>query len=66
MFFSSTNSYDGQIVKKVRLDVTEEVKKVKIDENAASQPEIGGHKVSVLHLTGCTLESCCELTFFHA
>ncbi|GMF22358.1 unnamed protein product [Phytophthora lilii] len=37
------------IVKKVRLDVdakvTEDVKKVKIDENAAPQPEIGGHEV---------------------
>ncbi|KAE9002308.1 hypothetical protein PR003_g18008 [Phytophthora rubi] len=36
------------IVKKVRLDVdakvTEDVKKVKIDENAAPQPEIGGHE----------------------
>lgn len=39
----------NQIVKKVRLDVdakvTEDVKKVKIDENAAPQPEIGGHEV---------------------
>ncbi|CAI5709897.1 unnamed protein product [Peronospora destructor] len=35
------------IVKKVRLDVTEEVKKVKIDENAAPQPEVGGHKIAV-------------------
>ncbi|KAG1699977.1 hypothetical protein DVH05_012413 [Phytophthora capsici] len=36
------------IVKKVRLDVeakvAEDVKKVKIDENAAPQPEIGGHE----------------------
>ncbi|KAF4146159.1 RanBP1 domain [Phytophthora infestans] len=36
------------IVKKVRLDVdakvTEDVKKVKIDENASPQPEIGGHE----------------------
>ena len=30
--------------------VTEDVKKVKIDENAAPQPEIGGHEV-------CTLKS---------
>uniref|UniRef100_A0AAV1T9Q1 RanBD1 domain-containing protein n=1 Tax=Peronospora matthiolae TaxID=2874970 RepID=A0AAV1T9Q1_9STRA len=39
------------IVKKVRLDmdakVTEDVKKVKIDENAAPQPEIGGHEAVV-------------------
>ncbi|KAL3670772.1 hypothetical protein V7S43_003960 [Phytophthora oleae] len=36
------------IIKKVRLDVdakvAEDVKKVKIDENAAPQPEIGGHE----------------------
>ncbi|CAI5714982.1 hypothetical protein KXD40_008043 [Peronospora effusa] len=35
------------IIKKVRLDVTEEVKKVKIDENATPQPEIGGSKIAV-------------------